>query len=285
MPPFPIVDGHVHFYDTERFAYPWLSGAPSIARSSLPADFDRARGEVVVDKIVFAEVDVEDGRNIDEARFVIDLAATDPRIQGIVACARLERGPAVAEELDALAGVGKVRGIRRLVQTQPDLEFCLRPDFLAGIRLLPGYGWPFDICVLHHQLPAAMELVRRCPEVMFVLDHIGKPGIRAGLREPWQSQITELARMPNVVCKISGVATEADHGHWTREQVRPYIEHCIERFGFDRVMFGGDWPVLELAGNYRDWVAIVDWIVAQAQEKEKRMLFRDTAIRVYRLPP
>jgi L-fuconolactonase len=285
MPTFPIVDSHVHFYDTERFAYPWLSAAPSIRRSHLPADFDCARGEVFVDKIVFAEVDIEEGRNIDEARFVVALAAADPRIQGIVACARLERGPAVAEELDALAGLGKVRGIRRLIQTQPDPEFCLRPDFLAGIRLLPSYGWPFDICVLHHQLLPAMELVRRCPEVEFVLDHIGKPDIRTGLREPWRSRIAELARMPNVVCKISGVATEADHGDWTREQLRPYIEHCIERFGLDRVMFGGDWPVLELAGTYRDWVGIVDWIVADADEDEQRRLFRDTAIRVYRLPP
>ncbi len=285
MPSFPIVDSHVHFYDTKRFAYPWLSGAPSIAHSYLPSDFDRARGDIFVDKIVFAEVDIEEGRNIDEARFIVELAAADPRIQGIVACARLERGPAVAEELDALAALGKVRGVRRLIQTQPDPEFCLRPEFLAGVRLLPQYGWPFDICVLHHQLPAAMELVRRCPEVEFVLDHIGKPGIRAGLREPWQSEINELARMPNVVCKISGVATEADHSHWTREQLRPYIEHCIERFGFNRVMFGGDWPVLELAGKYRDWVGIVDWIVATAEKGEQRKLFRDTAIRVYRLPP
>jgi predicted TIM-barrel fold metal-dependent hydrolase len=285
MPPFPIVDSHVHFYDTERFAYPWLSGVPSIAHRYLPADFSRACGDVVVDKILFAEVDIEDGRNIDEARFIGGLAAADPRIQGIVACARLERGLAVADELNALAELGKVRGIRRLIQTQPDPEFCLRSDFLAGIRMLPRYGWPFDLCVLHHQLPAAMDLVRRCPEVEFVLDHIGKPGIRAGLREPWQSQITELARMPNVVCKISGVATEAEHGRWTREQLRPYIEHCIEHFGFDRVMFGGDWPVLELSGTYGDWVGIVDWIVALASEDERRNLFRDTAIRVYRLPP
>jgi L-fuconolactonase len=285
MPSFPIVDSHVHFYDIDRFTYPWLSGVPSIARNHLPLDFDRACGDVSVDKIVFAEVDIEEGRNIDEARFIVELAATDPRIQGIVACARLERGPAVAEELDALAALGKVRGVRRLIQTQPDAEFCLRPQFLAGVRLLPQYGWPFDICVLHHQLPAVMEMVRRCPEVEFVLDHIGKPGIRAGLHEPWRGEITELARMPNIVCKISGVATEADHSHWTREQLRPYIEHCIERFGFNRVMFGGDWPVLELAGNYRDWVGIVDWIVATAEKDEQRKLFRDTAIRVYRLPP
>jgi L-fuconolactonase len=285
MPSFPIVDGHVHFYDTQRFTYPWLSTVPAIARSHLPTHFDRICGDVRVDKIVFAEVDIEDGRNIEEARFVVELAAADRRVQGIVACARLERGAAVAEELDALRELGKVRGIRRLIQTHSDPDFCLTPEFLTAIRLLPRYGWPFDICVSHHQLLAATELVRRCPEVNFVLDHIGKPDIRNGLREPWQRQITELAQMPNVVCKISGVATEADPGRWTREQLRPYIEHCIERFGFDRVMFGGDWPVVELAGTYRDWVDIVDWIVAAAKEEEQRKLFRDTAICVYHLPP
>ncbi len=284
MPAFPVVDSHVHFYDVARLSYPWLSGAPKIATAHLPADFDRARGAVAVDKIVFVEVDVADGQAVAEAQLVAGLAAADPRIQGIVARARLERGAAVAEELDALAEIGAVRAIRRLIQTQPDPEFCLRPDFVAGVRLLPRYGWPFDICVLHHQLPAATELARCCPEVSFVLDHIGKPGIKAGLVEPWRSRIAELARLPNVTCKISGVATEADHGQWTREQLRPFVEHCIAQFGFERVMFGSDWPVLELAGSYPDWVGIVDWIVASASEDEQRKLFRDTASRVYRLP-
>ncbi|MGH7118834.1 MAG: amidohydrolase family protein [Acetobacteraceae bacterium] len=285
MPDFPIVDSHVHLYDTARFSYPWLKGVPAIAKSHLPADYDRASGAFAIERIVFAEVDVADGQNIAEARFVAELAARDARIQGIIACAHLERGEAVAEELDTLARIGRVRAIRRLIQTQPDPEFCLRPDFIAGVRLLARYAWPFDICVLHHQLPQVIELVRRCPEVHFVLDHIGKPGIKAGLVEPWQSRITELAHLPNVVCKISGVATEADHTSWSRAELRPYIEHCISSFGFGRVMFGSDWPVLELAGTYADWVGTVDWIVSAATEHEKRELFHDTAVRVYRLPP
>lgn len=284
MPDFPIVDSHVHLYDTARFSYPWLAGVPAIARSHLPADFDRASSQFPIERIIFAEVDVADGQNIAEARFVTELAARDARIQAIIACAHLERGEAVAEELATLAKIGPVRAIRRLIQTQPDPEFCLRPDFIAGVRLLARYSWPFDICVLHHQLPQVIELVRRCPEVSFVLDHIGKPGIKAGLVEPWQSQISELARLPNVVCKISGVATEADHTSWSRAELRPYIEHCISSFGFDRVMFGSDWPVLELAGTYADWIGTVDWIVAAASEHEKRQLFHDTAMRVYHLP-
>lgn len=190
---------------------------------------------------------------------------------------------AAREELDALAETGLLRGIRRLIQHRPDPEFCLRPDFIAGVRLLPEYDLVFDVCITHDQLPNAIAFMRQCPDVTFVLDHIGKPEIRTGLMQPWKDQITELAHMPNVNCKISGVLTEADHHAWTREQVRPYVAHCIESFGFDRIMFGGDWPVVELAGDLPGWVGIVDWIVGGCSQHEKQRLFRDNAIRVYRL--
>jgi L-fuconolactonase len=132
-------------------------------------------------------------------------------------------------------------------------------------------------------MPSALRMVRQCPEVRFVLDHIGKPGIKTGLFEPWRQHLRELASMPNVVCKISGVATEADHKNWTREQLRPYIEHAIESFGFDRIMFGGDWHVSELATTYPEWVEIVAWVVDDCTPEEKRKLFRVNAISIYRL--
>jgi L-fuconolactonase len=116
-----------------------------------------------------------------------------------------------------------------------------------------------------------------------VLDHIGKPAIKVGLMDPWRKDMKELAALPNVECKISGVATEADHTNWTREQIRPYIAHAIETFGFDRVMYGGDWHVMELASTYPEWVDIVDWVTVGASADEKRKLFRDNAIRFYRL--
>ena len=130
----------------------------------------------------------------------------------------------------------------------------------------------------------AIELAKRCPEVSFVLDHIGKPDIKNGLREPWWGQIKELAGYPNVVCKVSGVITEADHARWTASQVRPYVSHVVESFGFDRLMYGSDWTVSELTHPYPAWVDIVDDIISGASEAEKRKLYRDTAIRTYRLP-
>jgi L-fuconolactonase len=128
-----------------------------------------------------------------------------------------------------------------------------------------------------------IELVRRCPEVRFVLDHIGKPAIRDDRLDPWRADIERLAALPNVWCKLSGVVTEADHSAWTREQLRPYIRHAAEQFGFDRLLFGSDWPVSELTHRYAEWVEIIAWALADCSEIERRKLFRDNAIAFYRL--
>ena len=284
MPKFPIVDAHVHLYDIKRFSYGWLAGVPKINRSYGLADFDKARGAVIVDKIVFAEVAVDPGLHLGEAGFIQELADSDPRLCGIVAHLPLEKGEAVEADILALKKLRSVRGIRRLIETERNPAFCLEPQFLEGLRLLPKHDLTFDICVKHTAMAYALELVKRCPEVSFVLDHIGKPDIKNGLREPWWSQISELAKYPNVVCKVSGVITEADHQRWTTEQVKPYVAHVIESFGFDRVMYGSDWTVSELSHAYPAWVEIIDDVVKGASQAEQRKLYRDTAIRTYRLP-
>lgn len=284
MPDFPIVDSHVHLYDIERLSYAWLQKVPRINRTYLPKDFDAARGPVQVDGIVFAEVAVDPGKHLAEVEFVEDLAREDPRLCGIIAHAPLERGPVVEADLATLSRNPRVKGVRRLIETEFDYSFCLAPEFLAALRLLPNYGFSFDICVKHWGLVFAIELVKRCPDVSFVLDHLGKPGIRHGLREPWWGQIRELARHPNVVCKLSGVVTEADHAHWKRTDVLPYVVHAIDCFGFERMLYGSDWTVSELTHRYPEWVEIVDEAITGASEDEKRALYRGTAIRTYRLP-
>jgi L-fuconolactonase len=173
--------------------------------------------------------------------------------------------------------------VRRLIQNQPDPDYVLKPGFLEAMRLLPKYNLLFDICVFHPQLPNTLKMMRLCPEVSFVLDHIGKPGIKAGLTDPWRAHIRDMAALPNVVCKLSGVTTEADHGVWSREQLRPYIDHVVECFGPDRILYGGDWPVSELAGSYLQWLATLDWATAGFSRADKRKLFRDNAVKAYRL--
>jgi L-fuconolactonase len=283
MPNFPIVDAHVHLYDVERLSYGWLAGVPAINRTYGLEDFDAARRDVVVDKIVFAEVAVDPGRHIEEAKFIQGIADRDPRLAGIVAHAPLEIGARVEPDLVALKQIRNVRGIRRLIETERNPAFCLEPDFLTALRLLPKYDLSFDICIKHTAFAYALELARRCPEVRFVLDHIGKPDIKHGLTEPWRSQIVELAKCPNVVVKVSGVITEADHAAWRAEQVIPYVAHVLETFGFKRTMYGSDWTVSELTHRYPTWVVLLDKVLSGVSEDEARQFYRETAITTYRL--
>jgi L-fuconolactonase len=283
MPDFPIVDSHVHLCDPARFGYAWTRNAPQLNREVLPRHLTQAAGPVEIEQFVFVEVDVDFPQHLDEAAWVQSLARTDRRLQGMVAALPLERGKAIEAELDELRRNPILRAIRRLIQTQPDPDFCVQPAFIEGLKLLPRHDLAFDICILHHQMPNVIKMARQCPEVRFVLDHIGKPGIKAGILDPWRAQLKELASLPNVHCKISGVTTEADHQDWTREQLKPYIAHALETFGIDRVVYGGDWHVSELAGTYPQWVEIVDWVSTGMSPEEKRKLFRDNAIAFYRL--
>ncbi|UEM06509.1 amidohydrolase family protein [Skermanella rosea] len=283
MGAFPIIDSHVHLYDPAVLSYPWMAGIPALNRPHLPADFTDACGPIPVDRMIFVEVDAAPADRLAEADWVSGLAHTDPRIGAIVASAPLELGSAVEPHLDKLAERPLVRGVRRLIQSEPDPEFCLRPDFIEGVRLLPRYGFSFDICVYHGQLAAAVDLVRRCPDVRFVLDHAGKPGIRAGLIDPWQADLQAMAELPNVWCKLSGMATEADHASWNREDLRPYIDHVIECFGFRRVMFGGDWPVSTLATDYPRWIETVLWATQFCSSADRRRLMRENAAEFYAL--
>lgn len=280
---FPIVDSHVHLLDTRRFGYSWAKGVPSIRRDWTSDDLAACAKPYRIEGFVFVEVDVDMPRYLDEAEWVNGLAGTDGRLKGCVAALPLERGPAIEADMARLAALPVMRGVRRLIQNQPDPDFVLRPGFLDAVRLLPRYGLSFDICIFHPQLPNTLEFIRRCPKVSFVLDHIGKPGIKAGVIDPWRDHIREMAAMPNVACKLSGVTTEADHGTWTRDQLRPYIDHVLDCFGVDRVMYGGDWPVSELAGHYTQWLEVLDWATAGSSREDKRKLYRDNAVRIYRL--
>jgi L-fuconolactonase len=280
---FPIIDSHIHLLDQKRFGYAWASGAPALNRNWTPDDLAASAKPYEIEGFVFVEVDVDMPQYLDEAEWVDGLSKRDRRVLGAVACLPMERGAAIEPEMARIAKLGVIRGVRRLIQNQPDPEFALKPGFLEAIRLLPKYSLSFDVCILHSQLPNTLKMMRLCPEVAFVLDHIGKPGIKAGLSEPWRTQIRETAALPNVVCKLSGLTTEADHKSWSREELRPYIDHVVECFGPDRILYGGDWPVSELAGSYLQWLATLDWATSGFSKEEKLKLFHDNAVKAYRL--
>src|SRR5579863_10313432 len=252
-----IVDSHVHLWDPARLRYAWLAGLPELNRSFGPADFSGAAAGCNAGKMIFVEAGCDAGQGMAEVEWASKLAKSEPRLRGIVAHAAVEKGAAVRTDLERLAGHPLVRGVRRLLQGEPDADFCLRPDFVAGVKLLAGFNFTFDLCVRHDQLPAIIRLAGRVPEVMFVLDHCGKPAVRSGLKEPWARNIKELAARPNVVCKISGLVTEADHAHWIPDDLKFYLQTVAEHFGPDRLLFGSDWPVMTLAGDYEEWVGTV----------------------------
>ncbi len=281
MPNFPIVDSHVHLYDPAAIPYGWMKGL-AIDHAHGIAEFDRARAPVEVEKFIFVEVSADPGHHIAEARAVAALTG-DPRLAGLVLHAPLEKGAGVEADLALLAALPNAKGVRRLIQGEADPGFCLEPGFAEGIALLPKYGLSFDICVKSFALQYGLELARRNPGVSFILDHVGKPDIRRGIAEPWASQVKALAALPNVTAKLSGVITEAHPDRRSPAVIRPYIREVVEAFGFDRVMFGGDWPVSALSHRYPDWVAMVDAALADAAPDELLKLYRTNASRVYRL--
>src|SRR5262245_60685629 len=238
MPDFPIVDAHVHLWDPARFRIPWLDGNALLDQPYLLDEYRAHTAGLAVEAMVYLQVEVAPAYSLLEAQFVADLARADPRIKAIVAWAPLEDGTRTRSYLDALVKISPlIKGVRRIVQGESDPNFSLRPDFVRGVQLLADYGLSCDICIYHPQLAATIELVRQCPGVQFILDHLGKPAIKDHLLEPWRAQLAELAALPNVICKISGAATEADHQAWQADDLAPYISHALEVFREDRGAF------------------------------------------------
>lgn len=283
MIPFPIVDTHVHLWDPSNLRYPWLDGNALLNKPYLLADYKRACGPVQVEKMVFLQCECDFSQFQQEADWVTKLAQQDPRIKGIVPWAPLEKGDEARPALAKLAENPLIKGVRRIIQFEPDIEFCLQPNFVKGVQALTDYNFSFDICIFHPQLANTIKLVQQCPNVKFILDHIGKPDIKNHLLDPWRAEIKQLASLPNVWCKVSGLVTEADHEHWTEDDLKPYIDHVIDAFGFDRVMYGGDWPVAYQATEYPHWVETLEWAVSGCSEGELRQLFHENALGFYRL--
>ena len=281
--PVPIVDSHVHLWDPAQFRYRWLDGLPMLNRAFKPADFSAASVSADVSKFIFVECGCEPAQNLAEVDWISNLTKSEARLKGMVAHASLERGDEARAELEVLASRSLVKGVRRNLQSEPDPEFCLRPKFLAGVRLLAEFGFTFDLCLRHEQLPVATELVRRAPEVTFVLDHLGKPDVRNKTFQPWAKDLKALAVLPNVVAKVSGLTTEADWSAWRPADLTPYLNHALQSFGTRRLMFGSDWPVMTLATDYLRWLETVRTLLPLSKEEDWEQLFHTNAERIYRV--
>lgn len=279
----PFIDCHIHFWDPGESSYPWHASFPKIAGKHLPADLNGETGPRGPAQMVFVEADATSSRPFGELSWVERLAATEPRITGIVTQVSIDRGAESEKAIQTVRARPLVRGIRHRIEDETDPEFCLRREFVGGVRQVGAAGLSFDLCIKHHQLPAATELVRRCPETSFVLNHGGKPDVRGNQLDPWRANLNELAKLPNVTCKLAGLIAEADPNTWTETQLRPYMQHMLESFGPDRLVFGSDWPVLKVGATYRRWLDITTAFLSRADSSIRKAIFFENARRVYRL--
>ncbi|MEV7805530.1 amidohydrolase family protein [Microbispora sp. NPDC088329] len=280
-----IVDAHHHLWELSRRPQTWLDPprmAP-IRRDFTPSDYADVAAEARIGRSVLVQVlpDAE------ETREFLALAARSDTVAAVVGWADLTR-PDLSAELAALAaapGGELLRGIRHLVQGESDPRWLARDDVREGLRQVAAAGLVYDLLVLPHQLPAAIETVRALPELTFVLDHLAKPPVASGELEPWAGLVRELAAEPNVSAKLSGLITEADWDDWDAARLRPYADVALDAFGPGRLMFGSDWPVCLLAGALPLWAETVRALLTDAglSAAERDVVFRGTAERVYRL--
>lgn len=239
------LDSHQHFWNYDAAEYPWIPSGSPLHRNWLPSDLAPLLAQANLDGCIA----VQARQTLEESRWLLALADENPIIKGVVGWVDL-RSPSVEVDLATLSAHPKFRGVRHVVQDEPDPNFMLGEDFLRGIGKLRAFGLTYDILIFPHQLPAAIELARRFPDQPFVLDHIAKPPIKAGTLSPWRELIKELAAFPHVSCKVSGMVTEADHAAWHPSDFAPYLDVVGEAFGEDRLMYGSDWPVCLFAGSY-----------------------------------
>jgi len=277
-----IVDTHLHVIDQTALDYPWLAEVEPLNRNWTYDAYKLEARRAGIDATFHMEVDVAPERIEDETAYIGTLADRPNSliVAAIASCRPEDEGfPAYLERQQANP---LVKGFRRVLHVMQD-DLSESPRFRENIKLLAGTGLTFDLCVLPRQLDKAIALADLAPDVTFILDHCGVPDIAGDARQPWQDGITELAKRPNVVAKVSGVVAYADAETWIADTLRPWVEHTIESFGWDRVVWGSDWPVCTLGGGLMAWVAATHALLEGASEDERRKLLSENARRIWSL--
>ena len=275
-----LTDTHLHLWDPSLFTYSWCAGIPSLNRTFTIHDYLEAAKEKGITKALFVECDVDEPNSAAEARLIAGIAQEHPLIAGVVAAARPERDDFSAQ-LEELISVDRVKGIRRVLHMVPD-EVSGATLFSDNLNLLGEKGLTFDLCVRADQLPLAARLISRCSGVQFILDHCGAPDIKGGGFASWSVNLGSIAELPNVVCKVSGLPAYAPP-EWSAGDLHPWIGRVVECFGFDRLLWGGDWPVCTLGGTLAGWVDASRELFAGASLDEQSKLFHANADRIYGL--
>ncbi|MDA0334426.1 MAG: amidohydrolase family protein [bacterium] len=292
-----IVDTHQHLWDLSRFSLPWLAGLDALDRSFTLDDYVAAVEGLGVVRSIYMEVDVADDQQQDEVDYVTRLCADSGNCMAAAVVSGRPATEGFAAWVRSLEGNTVIKGVRQVLHVpQATRGTCLQPSFVHGIRLLGEAGLRFDVCLRPGELADAEKLAAACPDTLLVLDHCGipNPNIVAGVAEPdggpmshtaegWRRSMAALSERSNVVCKISGIAAAAGDTAHLAELLAPTINHCLDVFGPDRVVFGGDWPVCTLGATYAEWVAALRAVIASRPAGEQTRLLHDNAVRLYAL--
>ncbi len=276
----PVIDSHHHFWHYDPAQHAWIPRDWTvIQRDFLPADLAAEVAAAGVDGVV----SVQARQSLEETRWLLDFAAEHAFIRGVVGWVPLIDA-SIEAILEPLAANPKLCGVRHVLHDEPDDQYMLRADFNRGIEAVTRRGLVYDLLIFERHLPDTLTFVDRHPNQVFVLDHIAKPRIAAGELEPWAKNLRELARRPNVACKVSGMVTEADVGTWTPAQLRPYFDVVLGVFGPQRLLYGTDWPVCLAGVAYGRWKQTVEDWIAPLSACERAAIMGANAERIYRLP-
>ena len=274
-----IIDSHQHFWVYEAEKHAWLDDNMKIIRKDfMPEDLQLVYQNNGVDGCVAVQAD----QTLAETDFLLALAEKNNFIKGVVGWVDL-RASNIDEVLKQYSAFPKLKGFRHVVQGEADPNFMLRPDFLNGIAALEKHNFTYDILIFPHQLEAALELVRLFPKQKFVIDHIAKPYIKDGFYDGWAALMKAIGKYPNAYCKLSGMTTEADYNNWTPEQIEPYMQLVLDAFGASRILFGSDWPVCLVAGNYTKTKELVTNFIAKLSSQEQAAIMGGNAMQFYNL--
>lgn len=273
------IDAHHHFWSYDPVEYGWIDDAMRVIRRDfLPEHLKAEIAAAGVDGVV----SVQARQNLTETKWLLDFAGQNDFIKGVVGWVEMI-SPKVGAELERFAANPKLKSVRHVVQGEPDDNFILRDDFNRGIRELRKFNLAYDILIFERHLPPTIRFVDAHPDQVFVLDHIAKPRIKVNEFEPWNKNLRELAKRPNVYCKASGLVTEADYTTWTEAQVRRYFDAALEAFGPQRLMFGSDWPVCLVACGYARWHQLVSSWISKLSPAEQARILGGTAVEAYKL--
>jgi len=272
------IDAHQHFWKFDPVRDSWIDETMlAIRRDFLPEDLL----PVLQENQFSGCVAVQASQSEDETNFLVNLSAKNDFIKGVVGWVDL-RGVTIEERLNHFSGHKKIKGFRHVVQGESD-DFMLRKDFQNGIGALKQFNFTYDILIFHRQLPAAISLANQFPDQPFVIDHIAKPDIKSGDISSWKKGIEEIAKAENTWCKISGMVTEANWKTWKTNDLKPYLDVIFENFSTDKLMFGSDWPVCNVASDYTEVVKTLEDYIAQLSSKDQNKIWYENAISFYNL--